>query len=478
MEWELDRSDHNPLYKQIADLIERRISYGELPAGTLLPSERALAKQLKVNRSTVVAAYEELRASGLVESKMGSRTKVNADIWGMTRRRIPNWRKYVEAGVYLPNLPVVRRIFRETRENDLIDLGSGELSPELFPDAAFRALMGHSEFNGYLGYEDAQGNLALREAIAEHVKKYKNIHATPSSILITSGAQQAIHLIVQSLLSPGDAVAIEDPSYCYSLPLFKSSGIRTFHLPVDEHGVDPDDIITLHKKHRIRMIFLNPNFQNPTGTVLSEERRRRMMSISTEFGIPIVEDDPYSLIPIQDEPVTSLKAADHNGNVLYVSSLSKIAASGLRIGWVIGPQTVIERLADVKQQVDFGHSIFPQWMAKLFIESDHFDGHLLHLRQELKLKRDTLVASLKEALPEQAEFIIPAGGIHLWCKLISPINDYPLLEAAMQRGVVFVPGSVLGSKQGYVRFTFGRAMTSSIPQGIIRFAEALKACSN
>jgi GntR family transcriptional regulator, regulator for abcA and norABC len=474
LEWNLDRSNDKPLYKQIADFIERRISYGELPAGTILPSERELAKRLKVNRSTVVAAYEELRASGLIESRIGSGTRVSKDIWGIARKRIPNWRKYIEAGVYLPNLPLVRRIFQETRDHDLIDMGSGELSSHLFPDAAFRKLMSQKEFNGYLGYEDSKGNLALRETIAAHVLTYRNIHATPSSILITSGAQQAIHLIVHSLLSPGDAVAIEDPSYCYSLQLFKSAGIRTFHLPVDEHGVNPDDIIALQKKHGIRMIFLNPNFQNPTGTVLSQERRKAILSISSEYGIPIVEDDPYSLISMNGKSVPSLKSEDSNGTVLYVSSLSKIVASGLRIGWIIGPQTVIERLADVKQQVDFGHSIFPQWIANQFMASDDFDSHLLSLRQELKVKRDLLVASLKQELPDEADFYIPDGGIHLWCKLHPAVNDYALLEVSMQRGVVFVPGSVLGSKQGYVRFTFGRTETSCISEGIKRFAEALR----
>lgn len=474
MEWDLDRSSNIPLYKQLANLLERRISYGEYPAGSILPSERELAKQLKINRSTVVAAYEDLRALGLIESKIGSGTKVSTDIWGMTRKRIPDWRKYVEAGVYLPNLPVVRRIFKETRENDLVDLGSGELSSELFPDSAFRTLMAEGEFNEYLGYEDSKGNLSLRETIAAHVLKYRNIHSTSGSVLITSGAQQAIHLIVQSLLNPGDAVAIEDPSYCYSLPLFKSAGIRTFHLTVDEHGVNPDDLIALHKKHRIRMIFLNPNFQNPTGTVLHPERRKAILSISSEYGIPVVEDDPYSLIPMGNDPVLPLKADDANGTVLYVSSLSKIVASGLRIGWVIGPQSVIERLADVKQQVDFGHSIFPQWIAKQYMDSEFLDDHLYSLRHELKLKRDALVTSLRQTLFDEVQFCIPEGGIHLWCKLPSFTNDYALLEAAMQRGVVFVPGSVLGTKKGFVRFTFGRARSSSISTGIMRFAESLE----
>jgi DNA-binding transcriptional MocR family regulator len=474
VEWKPNPTLEKPLYKQIAEHIERRIAYREFPPGSLLPSERALAKELRVNRSTIAAAYDELRAAGLIESKKGSGTRVSTDIWGMASKRIPNWGKYVESRGLFPNLPLVRRILKETRRNDLIDMASGELSPDLFPNDIFRTYLSQHDFTAYLGYEDAQGHLPLRETIASHVKSYKNIDATASSILITSGAQQALYLIVQCLLNPGDAVAIEDPSYCYSLPFLKSAGIRTFLLPVDKHGMNPDDLVSLHRKHRIRMVFLNPNFQNPTGTVLDQERRNKILELSYEFGIPIVEDDPYSLIPFTEEKVFPLKSRDQNGNVLYISSLTKIVASGLRIGWIIGPQAIIERLADAKQQVDFGHSILPQWLANQFLASDQFDSHISRLRQELKQKRDRIVSSLRELLPHQVEFLAPEGGIHMWCKLKEPVNEYQLFEAGIRRGVVFVPGSVYGSKQGYVRFTFGRTPTHLIHEGISRFSDALR----
>jgi GntR family transcriptional regulator, regulator for abcA and norABC len=276
------------------------------------------------------------------------------------------------------------------------------------------------------------------------------------------------------LLKPGDAVAIEDPSYCFSLPLFQSAGLRTFLLPVDQHGINPDDLISLHRKHRIRMIFLNPNYQNPTGTILHPTRRKRILELSSEFGIPIIEDDPYSLTSFNGKVSSTLKSMDHNGNVLYVSSLSKIVASGLRIGWIIGPQPVIQRLADAKQQVDFGHSIFPQWVANQFLGSDHFYTHIHMLRKQLKQKRDRIISSLYDLLDDQIEFFIPEGGIHIWCKLNEPVNEHHLLEEAIKKGVVFVPGSILGSKKGYVRFTFGRGETNLIQEGILRFADALK----
>ncbi|HWO78250.1 MULTISPECIES: PLP-dependent aminotransferase family protein [Bacillus] len=474
MDWKPNRADKTPIYKQIANYIEQGISSGVFSPDSVLPSERALANELQVNRSTVVAAYEVLQSLGLVERKRGSGTRISTDIWGISHKRIPNWTRYVEDGSFLPNLPLVQRIRTETQKNNLINLASGELTPRLFPTDQFRTILSDHPFMGHLGYDHPLGNVILRETIASHVKEYKDIDTSSSSILITSGAQQALHLIVQCLLKPGDAVAIEDPSYCFSLPLFKSAGLRTFLLPVDEDGFNPDDLISLHKKHRIRMVFLNPDHQNPTGTVLSLERRKKVLELSAKFGIPIIEDDPYSLTTFDGNVHPTLKTMDHDRNILYISSLSKIIASGLRIGWVIGPPQVIQRLADAKQQVDFGHSVFPQWIANEFLGSTHFGKHISMLRKELKYQRDEITASLEETLSGETEFFIPEGGIHVWCKLNSISNEYHLLEESMRRGVAFVPGSILGSKKGYVRFTFGRGERHLIREGISRFADALK----
>jgi DNA-binding transcriptional MocR family regulator len=474
MDWKPNRKSQIPVYKQIAQYFEQRIANGEFPAGSLLPSERLLSKELQVNRSTIVAAYEELRSLGIVESLQGKGTIVSRNIWGSASKRVPNWEKLIETGSFLPNTKVMRTIRKETYDLDLIDLASGELSPDLSASRYFRKIMATQEFNYHVGYDHPQGSLQLRETIAVHLQAYRNISATPSSILITSGAQQALYLIVQCLLQPGDAIAIEDPSYCYSLPLFKSAGIRAFLLPVDEQGIHPDDVVELYKKHRIKMVFLNPNFQNPNGSYLSLERRKRILEISSYYGIPIVEDDPYSLTAFGDIEVATLKSMDQSGSVLYISSLSKIMASGLRIGWILGPQKVIERLADAKQQIDFGHSIIPEWIANQFLSSQDFSLHLHKLRDALAYNRDKIVFSLYDLLDDQVEFLAPEGGIHIWCKVKADIDEQLLLRESIRRGVVYVPGSIFGTKKGCARFTFGRADGEQIYEAISRFSDALR----
>ncbi|KMY31638.1 GntR family transcriptional regulator [Lysinibacillus xylanilyticus] len=473
MDWKPDRKAKKAIYKQLAEYIEKGIADGTFPADKPLPSERYLASALNLNRSTVVNAYDELESIGLIERNRGSGTTISKDIWGLTKKRIPSWNRYIEAGSFLPSQPVTQKIRKEAVEHTLINLASGELSEELFPKRFLSEITSTRSYIGSLGYDHPQGNEILRNTITKHVKKSRGIETNPSSILITSGAQQALHLIVQCLLKPGDAIAIEDPSYNYNLPIFKSVGIQVHYLPVDKDGMNPEDLQSLYKKHRIKMIFLNPYFQNPTGSSLNRKKKEAILDISSKLGIPVVEDDPYSLTAFSGEKISTLKSMDRNGNVLYISSLSKIVASGLRIGWIIGPTSVIERLSDAKQQIDFGHSSYTQWIANDFLESENFHIHIKSLIKELEKRRDKIIKSLDTYLKNLVEYSIPQGGIHIWCKILKNYNEIQLLEESIKRGVIYAPGSTLGSKDGFVRFTFAKEDEDSIDEGIKRFAEAL-----
>jgi GntR family transcriptional regulator of abcA and norABC len=472
--WKPDRSAKKPLYQQIVDHLERSISYGELPPGTTLPSERKLAEQLNVNRSTIIQAYDQLRASGRIERTVGSGTRVSRTKWGISPKHTPNWRQYTEGGTFLPNLPLMRRI-REVTSNQptIINMASGELSSDLFPNDIVSTILQQQVFNEHLGYDDPQGYDRLRHSLVSSLERNNGIQTTDSSILITSGSQQSLYLITQCLLSPGDAVAIEDPSYCYSLPMFQSAGLRLFRLPLQQDGIDPDDVVRLYRQHRIRMLFLNPNYQNPTGTVLSGSKRIRLLEVAADLGIPIVEDDPFSLTAFHGSPPATLKSIDTHGIVLYIGSLSKIAASGLRIGWMIAPQSVISRLTDARQQMDFGLSIMSQWIAERLLTTDRFDRHLDRLRQSLLLKQQVMVDALTQTLQDRVSFTPPQGGLNLWCKINKDIDDGKLLEESIRRGVVYVPGSVYGSEPGFVRFSYAKPLTADIPPGIAAFAEAL-----
>ncbi|MCE5169927.1 PLP-dependent aminotransferase family protein [Paenibacillus profundus] len=475
MMWNLNRHSDVPLYRQIVEWIEQRITYGELPPDSMLPSERKLAEQLDVNRSTVVQAYDELRAAGLIERVRGSGTRVRSNSWNIDAKRTPNWREYIDGGMLPPSPPFIRRIRDELRRSDaIIDVASGEMGADMLPQEEIRAILRDHSFDDYLGYCDPYGYGPLREIVASHLSRSRGIQATPSSVLITSGSQQSLYLITQCLLSPGDSIAIEDPSYCYSLPIFRSAGLKVFGLPVDDHGVIPEAIADLDRKHRLKMIFVNPNHHNPTGTVLEHSRRVTLLSLAERFGIPIVEDDAFGLNSFGTLPPASLKSMDGSGIVIYIGTMSKVAASGLRIGWLVAPQSIVDRLSDARQQMDYGHSIVPQKIAAHFIDSDYFWKHVDKVRDVLQLKRDLMVRALHRELPGAVDFHLPQGGFHLWMKLNSPVSEAKLRDEAMKRGVAFVPGCVFGSATGYARMNFARPYAEDIERGIARFASALR----
>src|SRR4051794_18270634 len=192
MDWKPDRESKIPIYKQLAIYIENGIADGSFPPDKPLLSERSMAKELGINRSTVIAAYNELESNGLIDRNRGSGTTVSKDIWGIAKKRIPSWNRYIEAGSFLPNLPVTQRIHKEMAEQNLINLASGELSQDLFPMTSLRDITSNRSFMGTLGYDHPQGNAIFRDTLTNHVKQFRGIETNPSNILITSGAQQAL----------------------------------------------------------------------------------------------------------------------------------------------------------------------------------------------------------------------------------------------------------------------------------------------
>lgn len=472
-EWRPNRSSVVPIYKQIVRHFEEKINNKEFLPCSKLPSERELAKKYGVNRSTIATAYGELFASNLVTTKKGKGTLVSSIRADAIGGRPPNWNRLLKAGTLSLNSEIIQRISKEKDRAGMLDLATGQLSPELWPNQEFEYILKNRRFDQSLGYDEVQGNRKLRQTIAKHLAETRKIHSNPSSLLITSGVQQAVHLIIQCLLKPGDAVAIENPSYAYTFPIFKSLGIKTILLEVDKDGINPNDLETAYQRHRFRFVFLGSSYQNPTGTVLQEIKRRKILQFSSKYGIPIIEDDPYSLLTFENNAPLPLKSSDGLGNVIYISSLSKTVSPGMRVGWLVAPKFIVDRLADARQQIDFGSSILSEWMAKEFLQSSFFHCHLLRLKNKLKERRDLLIQSLDQHLSGRIGYEIPNGGIHIWVKLRDLEDEGKLFYSSLQKGALFMPGSVLGTKPGYARLTYSRIDMQSIDEAIKRFAEAV-----
>jgi GntR family transcriptional regulator, regulator for abcA and norABC len=476
LDWKPDKSSPIPLYIQIKDYIREKIETGQWTVGTKIPPQRTLAQAWGVNRSTIVTAVEELISEGLLEGKSRSGTKVINNTWSlMMSASPPDWNSYVQAGIHPPNLPTIQEINKAEFAPNIIRLGTGELSPDLFPREMMKQIMNRvSDRIDSLGYEEPKGLLFLREQLSTYLKTI-GIEASPSSILIVSGALQALQLISIGLLHRGSTIFLEKPSYLYSLHVFQSAGMRLFGLPLDGEGIQTKMIAQQKKRQNASLIYTIPSFHNPTGILMSKERRRELMDVCEQEQLPIIEDDVYRELWIDSPPPLPLKAIDNNGLVLYLGSISKTLSPGLRIGWMVGPKPVIERLADIKMQTDYGSSSLSQWVAAEWLSSGLYHQHLEKVRTELKVRRDVMINSLQKHFFDIATWSVPKGGFYLWLRLLPPISSRKLFEKALEHGILLNPGNVYDHHATqYLRLSYSYASLDELENGIFRLSEVIR----
>jgi len=476
--WKPDKKSYIPVYKQIIDYIKERISSGEWSIGSKLPTQRELAKIFDVNRSTVVEAVEELKAEGLIEGKSGGGTIIVNNTWSLLASNPPlNWKNYILSGIHKPNLPTIQRINKLENEKGIIRLGTGELASELYPhDMMKKVLNNVSEKVTTLGYEEPKGLLFLRETISEYLKKY-GINASPSKILIVSGSLQALQLISIGILNQGSTVLVEKPSYLSSLNLFQSLGIRLKGISMDSYGIKLDEIVKNTNYRNSTLLYTIPTFQNPTGNVMSEERRDELLKICAKERLPIIEDDAYRELWLDEEPFKPLKAKDKNGNVVYLGTVSKSLAAGLRIGWVVAPENVIEHLSDIKMQIDYGTSSLSQWVLAEWISSGLYEKYLIELRSELKVRRQLALNILEKYFSEIGEWNKPKGGFYIWLRLKKEISMNKLFELSYNNGILINPGNIYDSSNSQnIRISYSYASLTDLEKGLKILSKLIRKC--
>ncbi|HHY2674654.1 PLP-dependent aminotransferase family protein [Bacillus cereus group sp. BceL062] len=458
-----------PKYRQIIDCMKEKIENGEWPIGSKIPSQRQLAKLFHVNRSTVITALEELMADGLIQGQIGAGTIVMNNTWSLLATNPPpNWSEYVKAGIHKPSKVMVREINEAESNKTLIHLSKGELAPHLFPLETMQSIMKNvSEELDYFGYEEQKGFFPLREAISNYVKSF-GIHVSPNSILIVSGALQALQLISIGLLHRKSTVLLEQPSYLYSLHVFQSANIHLSGIAMDHYGILPSDLLTRIKySQKKNILYSIPCFQNPTGILMSEKRRKEILKICEKEQLPIIEDDIYRELWIDEPPPAPLKSIDKHGHVLYVGSLSKTLTPGLRIGWIIGPEPVIDRLSDIKMQTDYGSSSLSQRVAAEWINKGFYEDHVANVRTHLKERRKMMVQALHMYCADIATWDIPSGGFFIWLKVVPNIPMKRLFSEALSKGILLNPGRIYEEESDQcIRLSYGYASPEQIITGI------------
>lgn len=482
IDWKPDPAIPLPLFRQIEIYIREKITTGEWTAGYRLPSQRVLAQSMGVNRSTLVAALDNLIAAGMIEGRRGGGTYVSGSGWhALAHGTPPNWNEAIEEGWYYPNLPEVQLINRAEFQPGIIRLGTGELAPELMPEEAFNDILRSlSEGSRTLNYLQPQGSLELREALSDYLLTC-DIHASPSAILIVSGSLQALHLISVGLLPRGSAVLLEKPSYLYSIHAFQSAGLKMHGVPMDAGGLHIprlEDMVEggTHQGHPSPLLYTIPSFHNPTGSVMSDTRRNELMSAARAGGISILEDAAYTDLWLDTPPPLSLKAKDTDGRVLHMGTLSKAVSPGLRLGWLVGPEPVIRRLADIKMQTDYGTSSLAQEAATLWFAEGYHTRHMERLRPELRRRRDFMLDLLERYFNSIAEWNQPAGGFYIWLRFTAgPLSIRQLFHACLQDGVLIHPGFLYDRLDAdHLRLSYAYASEEEMECGMQLLAKAAK----
>ncbi|MCY9465406.1 PLP-dependent aminotransferase family protein [Bacillus velezensis] len=465
-----------PKYIQIIQFIKEKIGNGEWPIGSKIPSQRTLAKHFEVNRSTVITALEELMADGLIEGRMGKGTVVTNNTWTLlAKNSAPDWDQYVTSGIQHPSQKIVQEINKSESNSDLIQLSKGELSHEIFPLAAMKKMMGKVSQNiEAFGYEEPKGYLPLREALSGYLRTI-GIQASSSSILIVSGALQALQLISMGLLQRGSTVYLDQPSYLYSLHVFQSAGMKLTGVPMDNDGLLPEHIHMARGERGRAILYTNPCFHNPTGILMSKKRREEILAASENAQLPIIEDDIYRELWIDEIPPDPIKTIDKNGHVLYIGSLSKTLSPGLRIGWIVGPEPVIERLSDIKMQTDYGSSSLSQRVAAEWFTSGEYQQHLEQVRSQLKVRRQLVMSLLETNLKNVAAWNMPKGGFFVWVKILPSLSMKLLYTKALTKGILLNLGSIYAQEKGnYIRLSYAYASLEDLQKGIYELGLMIK----
>jgi 2-aminoadipate transaminase len=385
----------------------------------------------------------------------------------------------------------VREILKLTQRPDMISFAGGLPAPELFPIERFEAAC-HQVLSTAgaqaLQYSTTEGYPPLREMIVNMMtREEKGIALKPENILITASSQQALDLVAKLLINSGDRILVESPSYLGAFQAFNLFSPEYVSLPIDDNGLQtallPEAIQTGPK-----FMYLLPNFQNPGGVTLSLERRKQIVKAANDYGIPILEDDPYGQLRYEGDYVSPLYACDHynipnqnghyTGNVIYLSTFSKTLAPGFRLGWIAAPLEVISKLVQIKQGADLHTSTFAQMVVYEAAKDGFIEQHIAHLRDVYRERRDMMLESLDEFFPAQVKWTHPKGGLFLWVTLPEGGDSLKLLEAAVKQNVAFVPGDGFFANpqdgKRHLRLNFSNASLEMIRQGIHRLSVAVK----
>ncbi|HEX9744465.1 MAG TPA: PLP-dependent aminotransferase family protein [bacterium] len=491
MHIQIDKNAPVPLYRQIIADIRRLIDAGLLASGTRLPSSRELAEQLDVSRKTILLAFQELIADRYLESRPQSGTYVvDRSAIGLLRgedkpkkeqvnnHTSMNWTPYEIQGDFF-SLPPGRKAAQQPDRP--ISFIKATPDPDLFPFEQIKQITQQLLWDPkafFFDYGHPQGYQPLVEHL-ENKEALSGVAMAPgqNDVVVTSGFQQGLNLLINLLVKEGDAVAVESPTYSSILNLLIARRVNYFGVPVDGNGMQVEKLDTLIKRENIRLIISIPTFHNPTGTVMPVGRRTQLLELAAQHSIPIIEDDWAQDLRYDGPEIPSLKALDTGGHVIRLGSFSKMFLPGLRLAWATLPSELAVPLVRMKRGCDRGDSFFLQVIMHEFIKKGYLDKHLRRTKRVYKSRRDTMLEAIRDNFPSEITWTEPQGGFSLWVNLPSKLKSLALYHYCRERGAEFAvanffwPGKADAS--GF-RLSWSLLEEGEIMDGISRLGDALK----
>ncbi len=368
----------------------------------------------------------------------------------------------------------IRDILKLMSRPGIISFAGGLPAPELFPvkelsDAAVKVLSKYS--SSALQYSTTEGLIPLREKI---ITKFENLDL--ENIIITQGSQQGLDLISKLFIDKGSVVFTETPSYLGALQSFQIFQADIMAIPSDNNGIQVNALEKRLKKKKPKLIYLMPNFQNPSGVTLSMERRLELINIVKRHDLLLVEDDPYGELIFEGEKLPTLYNLAEGKNFIYLSSFSKTIAPGFRIAYAVGDKEIIKKLAIVKQGTDLHTNTLGQYVVNEYLENGNYHGHIDLIKQTYKTRRDCMLSAMEKHFPESIKWNRPSGGMFIWVTLPEKYDAKELLVKCIEHDVAFVPGQEFfpdGSGKNTMRLNFSNATAENIAEGIKRIGRVL-----
>ena len=449
LDFTINKSGNEPIYRQIHSILCQAILDGRVASGVPLPSSRSLAKQIGVSRTSVVEAFDLLTAEGYVESRQGSGTFV-ADLEDLELIAPPiqpvettGWSGKIRQK---ERVDLLAEIGRSAKDNatDLRPFAAGRCTLDARTRDAWRRVAAphyRSLGEAHLGYSSPQGSERLREQIAAYIAASRSVVCDPSQIVIVSGTQQAIDIVIRTLLTPESRVWIEDPSYPSTSAALDARGVESVPIPIDKNGLMVKAGKSLAPD--AECVFVTPSHQFLTGAVMSMPRRLELLRWAEKAGAWIVEDDYDSEYRYAGRPIAALKGLDSCGSVIYVGTFSKVLFPGLRLGYLVAPPALVDAFSGCRALLDRHPSTIQQEILADFLAEGHFLSHIRRTRSLYKEALDVTIDGLNQALYGHLRIRKPDAGMQLVVDLPHDVSDVDVCQALRKNGVVARPLSPL-----------------------------------